>query len=250
MKTIELYPSQELAKQDAMTILNYSKIFDFELEIANELRKQGYKLADWSLSKEIKTTKNLWWGWKKQDWKQVIEKVNKKWEVTTGIWKAKFWKNPMLIKSIDELEMGYYLSDRASNRVTLNIKNWVIKKDSEVITELSKDFIEKDFVKSEMITYLNEMENSYVMLWDEIHSPNPNPLEVAERNWKMIKAVEAIGKDGREKLIEISYKKDEKSDETQTQNRKNKKKNTLSGYERLQKARLLKQLRKQVEILN
>lgn len=250
MKTIELYPSQELVEQDAMAILNYSKIFDFELEIANELRKQGYKLADWSLTKEIKTTKNLWWGWKKQDRNQVIEKINKKGKVTTKIEKAKFWKNPMLIKSIDELEMGYYLSDRASDRVTLNVRDWVKKKDSDVITSLSKKFLQDDFVKAEMTAYLNEMENSYVMLWDEMRSPNPNPLEVAERNWKVLKAVEAIGKDGREKLMELEYKKDEKSDEIQTQNRKNKKKNTMTWYERVQKARLLKQLRQQVEILN
>lgn len=91
---ISLYPNQLLvSEEEKQSVINYSRLFDFDLEVENLLKAEGVEISKASIQKEITV-----------------------------------YHNNHALDCLDTFESGYYESDKASDRITNNIKDWKINK--------------------------------------------------------------------------------------------------------------------------
>lgn len=149
--------------------------YNFEILLSKITTDTGSKLDKYSLTREIKSCKNIARTGNKKNSKlqKVLSKAVKlSTDKITG--ENSFEKNLWTIEfitSIDELETGFYLSDRTSNVVLDRITDDTYK------YWLDKKYCRKDLKKAQQAEYNKTMDWDFTKIFWGIASKEPNPAE-------------------------------------------------------------------------
>lgn len=144
-------------------------------------RKAGYQLDYLPLYKQAR--KNIWikntTKRKNKNVEKALDKLKKdSYNLFTD--EYKFEKNLWSIQditAIDELETGFYLSDKTKNYML----NLLVNTDLQYW--LSKNYLKNQLKSSQYLEYIDTMWNDFSKLSDWIISPEPTPDVFAQQNY-------------------------------------------------------------------